>query len=50
MCLRASGVTVPEELLKHPELIEAEAKELREDAWNVLWSQFRRDGEHHKDD
>ena len=44
---RASPVSIPLSWLQNPSLIEPESKEWREAAWNVLWSIFSRDGEHH---
>ena len=55
MCKRASTITIPEEWLESPELIDTESIEYRDIAWNVMWSMFERKdmskkADHHPDD
>jgi hypothetical protein len=50
MCRRSSPITIPEEWLADPSMIDVEAAPLRRDSWETLWSFFKRDGAPHPED
>lgn len=50
MSQRASPITVKDEWLDDPVLFVSETEHQRQDAWNVMWSMFERDGPYHVDD
>ena len=46
----ARPITIPEEWLADPSLIESQSKPYCESVWDVTWSMFARNGEHHPED